>query len=487
MCGEAERTLLARLSVFSGGCTLDAVEAVCAAAPVEIDAIVDLVSSLVARSLVVADDSGLYTRYRLLETIRQYGVERLTEAGETEAVRALHADYCISTAAMVTPQIFGPDPVEWGARLATEHDNLHAAMDFALGSRDLERSMALLCHLPYCVFQIDPIVVFDPEAILALPGAGDHPGYPRALFEAGHLAFVDGDYQRSLQLIGEAQTSARRLGRSPGYHDVEAMCFIVRASLASAKPGGVGHPAFWLEAVERHRAAGHLALAANYMGVAANELAWQKQPDLALASNALDLARRSGWPMAIHESLIGLALTVALSDSEQARRLFHEAAAIDYDTTATLSTTCFAAGRFDEWSVLLRTARRLLYLEQRTGGVPRLWLGGVLNLVARGLAVARPEVAAVTQGAASGPISPPLKSYTDPVEAQGRSDGLSEMMRQRRHETTAILVESIGQQRMRELRAQGAAMDRDQACAYARIHIDEYLAAEPARRGWLAR
>jgi predicted ATPase/class 3 adenylate cyclase len=93
LCTEAERRLLPRLSVFSGGATLEAVEAVCAAAPVEVDEILDLMSSLVARSLVVADDSGLDTRYRLLETIRQYGVDRLAEAGESEAVRALHADY----------------------------------------------------------------------------------------------------------------------------------------------------------------------------------------------------------------------------------------------------------------------------------------------------------------------------------------------------------------------------------------------------------
>jgi hypothetical protein len=214
------------------------------------------------------------------------------------------------------------------------------------------------------------------------------------------------------------------------------------------------------------------------MGTAANVLAYQ-EPDLALATEARDLARRSGWPMAIHQSLIGLALTLAPSDPEQARRLFEEAASIDYDTPVTLSTTCIAAGRFGEWSVLLRTARRLLYLERRTGAIPSFWLGGVLNLVARALVVATPEAAAVIQGSASGLINPPLKPSFDPVETERRSDGLSEMMIHLRHETTTLLVENIGQQRMRELRAQGAAMDRDQACAYARTHIDQYLAADP--------
>ena len=80
---DAEQRLLARMSVFSGGCTLEAVEEVCSGDRVEREEVVDLVTSLVARSLVVAEDRGLGTRYRLLETIRQYGEERLAEWGET--------------------------------------------------------------------------------------------------------------------------------------------------------------------------------------------------------------------------------------------------------------------------------------------------------------------------------------------------------------------------------------------------------------------
>jgi hypothetical protein len=137
------------------------------------------------------------------------------------------------------------------------------------------------------------------------------------------------------------------------------------------------------------------------------------------------------------------------------------------------------AGRFGEWFVLLRTARRLFHLERRTEGVPRFVLGGILNLVARGLAVAEPEVAAEIQGCATSLINPSVGQLSDSVETERRSDGVYDLRMQVRHETTAILVDSIGRQRMRELRAQGAAMNRDQACAYARIHIDQYLAAEP--------
>jgi hypothetical protein len=95
-----------------------------------------------------------------------------------------------------------------------------------------------------------------------------------------------------------------------------------------------------------------------------------------------------------------------------------------------------------------------------------------LNLVARGLAVAEPEVAAVIQGSASGLINPPL-AFEVMTQATGRYFA-GEIL----DETTTILIDSIGDGRMRELRAEGAAMDPDQACAYARIHIDDYLAAE---------
>src|SRR5204862_1884436 len=83
-----EQALLARLAVFAGGCTLEAAEAVCGGDGIDPDAVFDLLAALVARSLVVAEEHGPQTRYRLLETIRQYGEQRLNDAGETERWRA---------------------------------------------------------------------------------------------------------------------------------------------------------------------------------------------------------------------------------------------------------------------------------------------------------------------------------------------------------------------------------------------------------------
>jgi len=88
-----EQALLTRLAVFAGGATLEAAETVCGGEGIDADAVFELLAGLVARSLVVAEERGPETRYRLLETIRQYSEEHLKGAGETERWRARHASY----------------------------------------------------------------------------------------------------------------------------------------------------------------------------------------------------------------------------------------------------------------------------------------------------------------------------------------------------------------------------------------------------------
>ena len=106
-----EQALLARLAVFAGGCTLQAAEAVCGGDGIDPDAVFELLASLVARSLVVAEESGPGTRYRLLETIRQYGEQRLNAAGETGRWRARHAGYYAASSgrSATTPTIPSPE------------------------------------------------------------------------------------------------------------------------------------------------------------------------------------------------------------------------------------------------------------------------------------------------------------------------------------------------------------------------------------------
>ncbi len=121
---DAQQRLLARMSVFAGGCTREAAEVVCAGAPIEARAVFGLLGELVARSLVVAERGGVDTRYRLLETIREYGEERLVEHGETDALRDRHARFYTDYALRCYEGSWGPEQIEWGARMSADGENI---------------------------------------------------------------------------------------------------------------------------------------------------------------------------------------------------------------------------------------------------------------------------------------------------------------------------------------------------------------------------
>ena len=129
---EAERRLLQRLSVFAGGCTLEAAEAVCSGDGLKAAQILDIMGSLEAKSVVTAE-RGLSeeARYRLLETIRQYGREKVGEAGEAEALQARHLDYFLGLAETAEPKLKGSEQMVWLARLDVEIDNLRAALEYS--------------------------------------------------------------------------------------------------------------------------------------------------------------------------------------------------------------------------------------------------------------------------------------------------------------------------------------------------------------------
>ena len=133
LLSEPERVLFGRLSVFAGRWTLEASEAVAAGEVIEEAENLDLLSGLVEKSLVVAkgSDEGV-VRYRMLEPVRQYAWEKLEESGEAEEVRRRHATFFLAQAAEAEPRLRGPEDREWLERLESEHDNMRAALSWAL-------------------------------------------------------------------------------------------------------------------------------------------------------------------------------------------------------------------------------------------------------------------------------------------------------------------------------------------------------------------
>ncbi|MFC7549159.1 BTAD domain-containing putative transcriptional regulator [Plantactinospora sp. GCM10030261] len=139
---EAERVVLRRLSVFSGGASLEAAERVCASDTVEPELVLELLTALTEKSLLVTEaDSEL--RYRMLGTIKEYAAHRLTEAGEADLARHAHLAYFTELAETADRHLRRADQLTWLAILDTEHDNIGAAMRGALTAGETQAAMRL--------------------------------------------------------------------------------------------------------------------------------------------------------------------------------------------------------------------------------------------------------------------------------------------------------------------------------------------------------
>jgi predicted ATPase/class 3 adenylate cyclase/Flp pilus assembly protein TadD len=132
LLNDSEKAVLCRLSVFAGGWTLEGAEAVCVGEGIEDWEVLDLLTSLVDKSLVNYEDWEPSGRYRMLETVRQYARDRLMERGESIAVRQRHQDYFLAWAEAATLKLTGADQAEWLHRLEIEHENLRAGLDWSL-------------------------------------------------------------------------------------------------------------------------------------------------------------------------------------------------------------------------------------------------------------------------------------------------------------------------------------------------------------------
>ncbi len=212
-----ERVLLRRLSIFSGGWTLEAAEAVCADAAVSAEQVLDLLTRLVDKSLVALEASG--ERYRMLETIRQYARERLEEAGEKKAVRARHLAYCLDLAEQARPELVGPKQGACLARLDAERENLLAAHRWCDRADDgAAAGYRLLDAVKLYWFmrgQLGLGLRLTLEA-LARPGAQTrNVARCRGLFAAGQLCSHAGRYEEALGHLAEGLAIARELRDEP--------------------------------------------------------------------------------------------------------------------------------------------------------------------------------------------------------------------------------------------------------------------------------
>jgi predicted ATPase/class 3 adenylate cyclase len=476
LCSEPEHRLLARLAVFAGGCTRAAAEAVCGTAPIEPRATFGLLATLVDRSLVVAEREHPETRYRLLETIREYGEERLAEHAETDEVRTRHVEYYIGFAALIRDQMIGPGQVELGKQFVAEHENLLAAMNYSIDMDNADLALRLVYNIPGPRVQSGYTLPVSVEATLSLSGASDHPLYPFAVAVAAIRAAVRGDFEAAEAGMERSLDAARRLG-DPDQR-VEALQWSTRMFLAFER-GATYDAARYAERMAAvSRTAGRLDDVANALGGAATFYAMAGDYDAALplATEGLAIARDLDAPGFISLNLTALAGALVERDPAKARAILHESienqTRFGYESMGEITQATLISARLGDWSDALALAGPAIRHLQWDGSWPLV--ASMMNVVARSLAADDPETAAVLQGAARQLImttnAPRGVSRAD--ASHEASDGPTrrsarDFVTDLRRETSALLREALTDVQLRELRGQGERMQRDDAVSYA--------------------
>jgi tetratricopeptide (TPR) repeat protein len=221
LLSEAERSLLKRLSVFAGGCCLDAAEQVCGGEGVPAGQVLDLLTSLVDKSLILFEQrESAEGRYRLLEMVRQYAAEGLQAGGEAEQVKTRHRDWFLALAEAAEPQLTGANQARWLRRMEAEHDNLRTALAHchaeSQGAQAGLRFVGALCHFWNTRGEFDEGRVYL-ERALEREGAREATAErAKALNGAGILASRQGDLVSAKALNEEGLTIQRELGDKRG-------------------------------------------------------------------------------------------------------------------------------------------------------------------------------------------------------------------------------------------------------------------------------
>jgi len=329
---EQERAFFARLSVFVGGFTLDAAEAVCNSdGDLGVDTL-EGVASLTNKSLLRQMDTGdAESRFFMLETIREYASERLADAPEAEEIVGRHAKFFLSLAERAEPELLGPEQASWLDTLEREHDNLRAAMAWASEHAEVETAL-LLGGALWRFWQIRGHLreaATRLQTVLALPASTGHPrARAKALEAAGGISYWMADWPSTERYYLECLELRRDLGDRSGLAEaLYNLSFIY--SIPSPPQRDLERGRKLLEeAVQLYREVGDQRGEAKVLWAISSihEVDNEWQLSLVSAEKALELFRKAddrfgaGW--ALHS--LGLA-SVGLGDLERARSALAEA------------------------------------------------------------------------------------------------------------------------------------------------------------------
>ena len=291
LLAAAEQRSFVRLSVFAGGFSIDAACAVVSDAEVDALDVLEHVASLVSKSMVIAEHHGDEVRYRLLETLRQFGADLLRESGEADAIRARHARFFAEFADDAEPGLCGADEARWVKRVAQNLDNMRAAFDWAVGVDDVDVALRIgsaAGRFGWGRMATGALgLAYD---AIELRGAEHHPLFPWVAGWAAFAAYLQGEPAKVASIRAAADDCRARTGGRPNSW--------LYGTLAHALMQlGEGYDAeMFALAVSTARehspvdVPGHLTAPISMADVL------RRDPDRSVIEEAITLARRTGNP-----------------------------------------------------------------------------------------------------------------------------------------------------------------------------------------------
>ncbi|MET8171653.1 ATP-binding protein [Streptomyces clavifer] len=256
LCAPEQRLLWARLSVFAGQFDLEAVEYICSGPGLPADAVLDALDELLGQSVVAREDSPTGSRYRLLDTVREYGAEWLSATGDSERLRRRHRDWYLGLATWCELDWFGPRQAEAAARIDSELPNLRRAMECSLESPDeVHLAQYLAGTLWFYWAGCGRLAEGRHWLDLVLEEESPHdPSRLKALWVLGYVAVLQGDPVAAVSALQECREEGERSG------DATAVAYAVHRTgcLALVTDDPARAEELLREALGRYRAIGEL-------------------------------------------------------------------------------------------------------------------------------------------------------------------------------------------------------------------------------------
>jgi predicted ATPase/class 3 adenylate cyclase len=464
---EDEREILGRLSVCVGGFDLTAAERVGAGRGIDALDVDDLLGRLVDKSLVLATERSGSMRYRMLETIRAYALERIEEAGALEEVRRRHADHYTAFVADAGIGLKGADERAWLERVEDELDNLRAVVAWSLDGDDPEAAVIIVSSLALQGLRIEATVGAWAAAVAQSRRAERLDRYPVALAFVGLSLHGQGRFEEADRIGGEA------LARLDGSSDALIACRVLSLRTAVTASGGLNpyEPATqWVAAARRADDRYEEALALNMLAIGEMFSAgaghmFQSDDAIASAEQGLSLALAIGCPSALAYCSFVAAMTLIERDPGRAGALFEDAIrhardAANYfayvNALGARSTLLSRAGdHAGAARTALESAREALVYGHRFQLASQIWsVAGSLVLVGR------TEAGAVLLGWAASVLG-------SPAEERGAGGLLDFDPAHSAAPSLAALEDELGEERCARLAAQGAAMSDEAVVQYA--------------------